>query len=871
MEHADVESHIDYKTPKKTSSLIESEALLEKINILTTKPENHSHNAKLPTIKDFAIIKPISRGAFGKVFLGYKHNDPNKLFAIKVMRKSEMINKNMVSQVITERNALALSRSPFCVNLFYSLQSLSSVYLVMEYMVGGDLKSLLAMYGYFDEATARFYVAEIVMALQYLHQHGIVHRDIKPDNMLLSSTGHVKLTDFGLSKIELRRDLEISDLINCSPNLNARTPGQLLSLTSHLSFGSEKKLQDYGCVTGSALLPVVGTGTSHLMQAINKHSLVMESSDSEADTSLNDAEKTSDSKISGVSPFFSAEEVNVSITHTCNPNTNVSVLKCRLVRACCHVVLTSQLLDSSVSSYHTCTSAEISKSSPPLEEASTAAGGAPATSKRRVEFALDVVSGSGSRSNCQGCKLAEQDKHNNVAASGSGDSKELAKLENANEVSFEFSMVRRRSLDERNRNLKLQEDSGVSSRKGDDNSSSHLNINSESTASSIEKNQENLSQSKEEYSCSDYSRSYNLTNNGNELSGIRMNSPFRNLSKHFKRPDFLRGMKRKINLVNRSDNISSMDVDGPANASSSTGLTQEIEILNIGSSTPKKRKARSSPIRGVLKVRSLSDEELPMQHLLGPEASVANVVFSTPVSSQKLPRRDGGLLGKLKATRFALPLSIENKKREHATKEKLSGVQYHIKLADDPTMSPINHGVSNVPKTPKNTNMNVNTPFRTPKSVRRGVRVSNERILGTPDYLAPELLLKQGHGPAVDWWALGVCFYEFMTGIPPFNDETPQKVFDNILNKNIEWPEGDEALSTDAVEAVELMLTMEPAERPAAKEVQLMRHFADIDWENIGHMEPPFVPTPDNPTDTGYFEARNNLQHLQLSNFALDD
>ncbi|XP_017104959.2 serine/threonine-protein kinase greatwall isoform X2 [Drosophila bipectinata] len=809
MENADATSQsdpqIDYKTPKKTHSLIDSEQLLDKINILTTKPENHSQNAKLPTIKDFVIIKPISRGAFGKVFLGYKNNDSNKLFAIKVMRKSEMINKNMVSQVITERNALALSRSQFCVSLFYSLQSLSYVYLVMEYMVGGDLKSLLAMYGYFDEVTARFYVAEMVMALQYLHQHGIVHRDIKPDNMLLSATGHVKLTDFGLSKIDMRRDLEISDLINCSPNLNARTPGQLLSLTSHLSFGSEKKLQDYGSalpghiVAGMGGAPMVtGTGTSHLLQAINKHSLIMELSDSEGDTSLNEAEKTSDSKISGVSPFFSAEEVNDSITHTCTTNINPQ--------------------DSSSScSFHTCNSADLSKCSPPLESAgSGVAATEAAPTKRRVEFALDPVP-------CQ-----------------------------------------------RNRLLKGQEDSGVSSRKGDDNSSCHLNLNSESTASSIENKAENLSQSKEDFSCSDYSRSYNMTN-GNEMSGIHMNSPFRNLSKHFKRPDFLRGMKRKINLVNRSDNMSSLDADGSSsgNGSQNTGLTQEIEILNIGSSTPKKRKARSSPIRGVLKVRSLSDDELPMNHLLCPEANVANVVFSTPVSSQKLPRRDGGLLGKLKATRFALPLSIENKKREHAAVEKMSGVHYHLKLADDPTMSPINHGAGNLPKTPKN--MNINTPFRTPKSVRRGARISNERIMGTPDYLAPELLLKQGHGPAVDWWALGVCFYEFMTGIPPFNDETPQKVFDNILNKNIEWPEGDEALSAEAMEAVELLLTMDPAERPAAKEVQQMQHFADIDWENIGNTEPPFVPTPDNPTDTGYFEARNNLQHLQLSNFAVED
>jgi len=82
----------------------------------------------------------------------------------------------------------------------------------------------------------------------------------------------------------------------------------------------------------------------------------------------------------------------------------------------------------------------------------------------------------------------------------------------------------------------------------------------------------------------------------------------------------------------------------------------------------------------------------------------------------------------------------------------------------------------------------VTTPYRTPKSVRRAKNseswASDQRILGTPDYLAPELLYRKKHGPAVDWWALGVCMYEFVTGIPPFNDESPEAVFANILQKS---------------------------------------------------------------------------------------
>lgn len=146
---------------------------------------------------------------------------------------------------------------------------------------------------------------------------------------------------------------------------------------------------------------------------------------------------------------------------------------------------------------------------------------------------------------------------------------------------------------------------------------------------------------------------------------------------------------------------------------------------------------------------------------------------------------------------------------------------------------------------------------------------------------------RKGHGKEVDWWALGVCLYEFMTGIPPFNDETPQKVFENILNRSrlivhrliciyiklcstdIEWPVDDEALSDEAVEMVEALLTMSPTARPGAEECKAMKFFESLNFENIQHTEPPFVPNLDDPLDTGYFRARNEMQHLKLSNFEM--
>ncbi|MQL70821.1 hypothetical protein Taro_003095, partial [Colocasia esculenta] len=170
------------------------------------------------TIEDFEIIKPISRGAFGRVFLA-KKRVTGDLFAIKVLKKADTIRKNAVESILAERNILISVRNPFVVRFFYSFTCRENLYLVMEYLNGGDLYSLLRNLGCLDEDMTRMYIAEVVLALEYLHSMNVVHRDLKPDNLLIAHDGHVKMTDFGLSKVGLINstdDLSGPDLSNSS-------------------------------------------------------------------------------------------------------------------------------------------------------------------------------------------------------------------------------------------------------------------------------------------------------------------------------------------------------------------------------------------------------------------------------------------------------------------------------------------------------------------------------------------------------------------------------------------------------------------------------------------------------------------------------
>ncbi|KAG6545725.1 hypothetical protein Mapa_012686 [Marchantia paleacea] len=195
---------VDQNSLDTSSNVVDDDGPMEDDGFPSDKstPVHPSAYKDRTTIDDFEIIKPISRGAFGRVFLARKRTTGD-LFAIKVLRKVDMIRKNAVESVQAERNILISARNPFVVRFFYSFTCKDNLYLVMEYLNGGDLYSMMRAFVCLEEDVARVYIAELVLALEYLHSLGVVHRDLKPDNLLIAHDGHIKLTDFGLSRVGL--------------------------------------------------------------------------------------------------------------------------------------------------------------------------------------------------------------------------------------------------------------------------------------------------------------------------------------------------------------------------------------------------------------------------------------------------------------------------------------------------------------------------------------------------------------------------------------------------------------------------------------------------------------------------------------------
>ncbi|XP_065178137.1 RAC-gamma serine/threonine-protein kinase-like [Sycon ciliatum] len=153
-------------------------------------------------LEDFEMLKVLGKGTFGKVMLG-RDKATGEVFAIKILKKEVIVAKDEVEHTMTENRVLQSARHPFLTSLRYSFQTKERLCFVMEYVNGGELFFHLSRERVFTEDRTRFYGAEISLAIKYLHELGIVYRDLKLENLLLDKEGHIKITDFGLCKEEI--------------------------------------------------------------------------------------------------------------------------------------------------------------------------------------------------------------------------------------------------------------------------------------------------------------------------------------------------------------------------------------------------------------------------------------------------------------------------------------------------------------------------------------------------------------------------------------------------------------------------------------------------------------------------------------------
>lgn len=789
---------------------------------------------KPPSIEDFVVLKPISRGAFGKVYLARKKCN-SRLYAIKVMKKSDMVDKNMTGQMKAERDALALSKSPFVVHLFYSLQSATKIYLVMEYLIGGDVKSLLHIYGYFDLDMAVKYISEVALALDYLHRHCIIHRDLKPDNMLISNEGHIKLTDFGLSKVKLDRDLNLMDILNtpslAKPNKDYfRTPGQILSLISHLGFNTpcaeDKRHSSASAVsspitcskikqknnsvgspvwkkTNQPFSPAAYSWKKGSKSVFNARNLAKNITSSLLKTRKRfetmSGESTTDTE-GGISPMWECEE-----KENAHPNEQRREVSEPKVPEQDNVQTQPETAREGKNS-NTVKKTPKDDNCPPVREINTSG----TTSVKRTfsdlegspeQFQIQAKKSNADYKRCFEIPAETAKFHTNLTATFS-----TINLS-------DFMACPEEQLPKR---------------------SSPITV-AKSLFYDLEEPAEDV-----------------FEETAKHLSHSTCTSPLPGTS----------GICRSL----------SMDSDGSLHETSltidsHTSLKPSHDSLNRNSPSSDEKEEDTMPC-------TVSTETPKLGHL----SSRGNSQCSFQNSLSDLGP------GVAQSPSFLKPKSVVVFRSycSSINRSNMSGVsRYSTGSVEIMDMTTLPHSgiVTPVQKRPTSNSSfcqtpqsmsTSHTPFRTPKSVRRGaLPVEGAQILGTPDYLAPELLLGKAHDCMVDWWALGVCLFEFLTGVPPFNDETPQLVFQNILNRDIPWPEDEEALSANCKNAIEILLNMDMTKRAGLKELRSHPLFEGLDWDNLPNQPMPFIPQPKDETDTSYFDARNNAQHIAVSGFSL--
>uniref|UniRef100_A0A674APC5 Serine/threonine-protein kinase greatwall n=1 Tax=Salmo trutta TaxID=8032 RepID=A0A674APC5_SALTR len=824
------------------------------------------------SIDDFVVLKPISRGAFGKVYLARKKCNP-RLYAIKVVKKSDMHDKNLADQMKAERDALALSKSPFVVHLFYCLQTATKVYLVMEYLIGGDVKSLLHIYGYFDEDMSVKYISEVARALDYLHRHGIIHRDLKPDNMLVSNEGHIKLTDFGLSKVKLDRELSLADILT-TPSLAKpkqdyfRTPGQVLSLISSLGLNTPAVKNKRRSSTTAVFSP---TSRGKIDQ--RKNSLF--------------------------SPLRRQKEYlrsHVFHSQTLGPNSFVFSPNA-LTKS-----LTPRLLKSR-RRFHTM-SAGSSQSCLFPSTTDSEGGVSPlweVEQKERENFLhlygrntsgpMKGKSTSDMRMPRRDSALASLD---NLDLRGqlhrepsTGELSRKAKEEPLAWKVLQFNEVEQ-STPPQKPDLSQPFNGYVSGVEGHcategKPKEGHVVVTSagKRVFEEVESSSEQL-ESLSKKSDSAYQRCYGIPDialkNRTGLTGVFANVHLEVFGSEGQ--ETAEGQTPKLSSPIAVAKNLLCELDGPAEGvfiegtsfgddhelsrslcADSEGSAHEMSIDN----SPSPKRSAQSAKEGHWALFELDDRRYdpaisPSTPLLPQPPIFASIGTAMPGNGLTLsggeskrffldripeldPRvaRSPSFLKPRNVVAFRSYCSSINRSNMSGSSRLSLGSVEAMDMATSASYHSMPAAVTPVQKRPSSNNSldqtpqsstTSHTPFRTPKSVRRGpVPVEGEPILGTPDYLAPELLLGKPH--------------------------------------DIPWPDGEEELSHNSRNAIEILLTMDMNKRAGLKELRSHALFEGLNWDNLQNQTMPFVPQPEDETDTSYFEARNTAQHLVMSGFSL--
>lgn len=174
-------------------------------NAVANSQASQANNQTSITVDDFEYIRVLGRGTFGKVQL-VKFKRDGQIYTMKSMKKEVLQEHEHVEQSIVERDIYIKTRHPFLVSAHYSFQTPESIFLILDYVPGGELFERLKQESKFDEPRAKLYAAEIMLALGHLHSLKLIFRDLKPENILLDENGHIKLTDFGLVKTNMGAD-----------------------------------------------------------------------------------------------------------------------------------------------------------------------------------------------------------------------------------------------------------------------------------------------------------------------------------------------------------------------------------------------------------------------------------------------------------------------------------------------------------------------------------------------------------------------------------------------------------------------------------------------------------------------------------------